>query len=70
MAMLLAKRQIALHWGSANQPTIKGWNRDLQNCNTASDDYATHLPLPSRPRDIWKPLKDYLLAYPTAETTG
>lgn len=68
MALLIAKRQISLTWGKPNPPTVQGWLRDLQYCNTASDDYASLLPISSRPRDIWQPLKDYIQQFPPDET--
>lgn len=70
IAILLAKQQISLHWGGTACPTIKGWLKDLQYCQVTSEDYATLLPLISRPRNIWQPLKDYLLTYPIVKYSG
>lgn len=70
LSLLFAKRQISLKWGVAGPPTIRGWLKDLQTCNTASDDYATLLPVSSRPKNIWQPLKDYLHNFPITDTMG
>lgn len=67
MALLLAKRQISLNWGRSTRPTTRSWLTDLQTCNRASEDYATLLPVTSRPKDIWQPLKDYLQHFSIAE---
>lgn len=64
MTLLLAKRQISLNWGKPTPPTVNEWLRDLQYCNVASDDYALLLPIASKPRDIWHPLRDYIRQFP------
>lgn len=60
LCFLLAKREIALHWGLRRAPTSNAWMQSLTYCNTQSEVYATTLPRSSRPKDIWGPLKQYL----------
>lgn len=68
IALLLAKRQISLHWGKSQLPTLRSWLYDLQYCSTASEDYASLLPISSRPRDVWQPLKSYLQRFPISDS--
>lgn len=60
VSFLLAKREIALNWGNKRIPLVKHWMSSLVYCNTNSEIYADLLPQPSRPRDIWGPLRIYL----------
>lgn len=62
LALLLAKREVALHWGSKNPPTLKGWMFSMSFCNTTSDLYAQLQPPASRTLDVWQPFRSYLLA--------
>lgn len=61
IALLLAKRELAIKWGNGFIPTTKARLNSLIYCNTNCDLFATMMPSSSRPKDIWGPLKSYLL---------
>lgn len=61
VALLLAKRELALKWTSKKTPTLKAWLLSMTFCNTISDAYAQLQPPASRPVDIWQPFLTNLL---------
>lgn len=61
MCFLLAKREIAIHWGDKRPPTTQSWLGGLPYCNTQSEVYVSTLPRKSRPKDILGPFKQYIL---------
>ena len=69
IALLLAKREVAITWGSKYPPKINAWLRSLTYCDTTSELFASLQPLTSRPRDIWQPLRDYLATLTTPSST-
>lgn len=69
MPFLLAKREVARKWGGKLKPRVRDWLASMVHCNTSSDVYAELLPLSSRPKDIWGPLRSYLLTVNKPVTT-
>ncbi|KAJ1097579.1 hypothetical protein NDU88_002697 [Pleurodeles waltl] len=61
IALLLARRETALHWGSGTLPIMRLWLQSLKYCDRTSEIYASLQPPTSRPKDIWQPLRDYTL---------
>lgn len=62
VALLLAKRRIAMRWGSKRPPRLKEWIVDMTYCRETLEVYAEEIPQASRPRDFWEPLVQYLQA--------
>lgn len=60
VSLLLAKRRIAIRWGSKRPPRFKEWLQDMAHCKESLSIYAEDLPIASRPRDFWEPLTLYL----------
>lgn len=60
ICFLLAKREIALNWGSRSIPTTKAWLSSMVYCNTQSETYINVLSRSSRPKDIWGPFRNFL----------
>ena len=69
LAFLLAKREIALVWGSRRKPTKEAWLRSMAYCDDTSEIYIFMQPISSRPRDIWQPLRNYLATLDTPSST-
>lgn len=55
IALLLAKREIALHWGNSVYPTTKAWLHSPTYCDLTSEVYSSLQPPTARPKDIWQP---------------
>lgn len=70
IGLLLAKQRVACRWGRGRAPKFKEWVRDIIFWQDQTLTYAELLPLASRPRDIWDPLKTYLLIRPIDTTTN
>lgn len=70
VALLLAKRRIAICWGSKRPPRLKDWITDMTYCKTMLETYAEDIPQASRPRDVWEPLVQYLQTSIESDTTG
>lgn len=60
VALILAKRKIAIRWGSRQKPTIKGWLKSMSYCNIMSELHAELQPPTCRPKDVWQPLRENL----------
>lgn len=60
VALPLAKRRIAIGWGSKRPPMLKDWLRDMSHCKETLETYAEEIPQASRPRDFWEPLLQHL----------
>lgn len=58
---LLAKRQVAMHWGKKAAPKVEQWLNDSVHCRDQLNIYAEELPTTSRPKDVWGPATTYLL---------
>lgn len=58
--LLLAKRQIALHWGAPHAPSIKEWVTSVTHCQIQLATYWELQPIKLRPRDIWEPYVTWL----------
>ena len=69
IALLLAKREVAIAWGSRHPPKINTWLRSLAHCDMTSELFASLQPITSRPRDIWQPLRDYMATLSTPSST-
>lgn len=59
VALLLAKRRVALKWGSRQTPKSKNWITDMTYCKEQLENYAEEIPEASRPKDFWDPLMQY-----------
>ena len=53
IALLLAKRRVAVHWMACFPPVVQGWLTDLTYCMDQLELFAESLPSASRPKDIW-----------------
>lgn len=53
MLLLLAKRQVAIHWKKMNPPTIAEWIGAATYCKDQLTHYWELMPTRSRPKDIW-----------------
>lgn len=60
VALLIAKRQVAVVWDSTRIPTVQQWLKDLTWCRENLHLYAEELPPASWPTNIWGPLVAYL----------
>lgn len=60
MLLVLAKRRLAIHWGSPRGPTIKAWLQDAAFCQEQLSNYWDLMPTASRRKDIWDPLVTWL----------
>ncbi|KAJ1188722.1 hypothetical protein NDU88_005479 [Pleurodeles waltl] len=67
IAQLLVKRRVDLHWGSRVKPTKKSWLSFMTYCKTQLELYVKDLPRALGPKEIWGPLKTYLVAHTEKE---
>lgn len=58
--LLMAKRQIALHWGTPTVPTAKEWLQSVTFCQIQITAYWELQPARLRPKDIWSPFVYWL----------
>lgn len=60
LGLLLAKREVAVHWGRKSVPTVQNWLHSLAYCNVNSEVYASVMPSTSQPKDILGPYRSYI----------
>lgn len=61
MGLLIAKRQIALHWKKGPTPTITQWVHDMPYCSTQTETFSELLPPSSWPKNLWGLYTTYML---------
>lgn len=69
MGLLLAKRQVALHWMKGPPPTMTQWAKDMLYCSTQTEAYSDLLPPRNRPKNFWGLYLTYVRTQPTIPTT-
>lgn len=62
MALLVAKRRVAMCWLRRPVPTNTQWSKDLLYCCTQSENYSELLSPRSRPKNFWGLYNIYLKA--------
>lgn len=62
VALLLAKRRVAIKWDSKRPPRFKNWMSDILYYKESMGTYQECLPMASRPKDFWQPLVAYMQA--------
>lgn len=58
--LTMAKRQIAIRWGTQNPPTVREWVTNVTFCKTQLTHYWEQTPIRLRPKDIREPYVHWL----------
>lgn len=61
--LALAKRQVAIHWGSTQPPRVRDWVTNTSYCQTQLTYYWELQPSKQRPKDIWGPCITWLATH-------
>lgn len=67
VALLLAKRRVAMSWGKCKVPNICDCIKYMTYCKTTLETYVEELPASLQPHEIWSPLMSFLMNNPDME---